>query len=174
MTTRFHESSVGCLSIRTGKRFFHFSLRGGFTLVEIMMVVAAIGILAAIAIPTFTKARLLSRSAAQMNDLRVIEDAFQRYTTDKSVFPSIPGDSSLPPGMGTYLYAKIWTQKSPAGATYTWAKYSFPAKPNAYVIVLAQANPEVMDLVDHNMDDGNPASGSLRFVSPNYLFILDQ
>lgn len=52
-----------------GKRFSIKPLRCGFTLVEIMMVMAAIGILVTLAIPIFTRARLLSRVSAQINDL---------------------------------------------------------------------------------------------------------
>jgi len=157
-----------------GKPFPIKPARRGFSLVEIMMVVAAIGILATLAIPTFTRARLLSRVSAQLNDLRVLEEAFQRYSTEKSAFPPVPGDASLPSGMGAYLYDKIWTHKSPAGAAYYWSKYSFPTRPNVFIIVLENANPDVMNLVDHDMDDGNPSAGSIRFVSPNYVLILDQ
>jgi len=48
------------------------SRRGGFTLVEIMIVVAIIGLLAAIAIPNFVKARSLSQKNACIENLRQI------------------------------------------------------------------------------------------------------
>jgi prepilin-type N-terminal cleavage/methylation domain-containing protein len=48
------------------------SRRGGFTLVEIMIVVAIIGLLAAIAIPNFVKARTLSQKTACIENLRQI------------------------------------------------------------------------------------------------------
>ncbi len=47
--------------------------RGGFTLVEIMIVVAIIALLAAIAVPGFLRARKRSQASRILNDLRMIE-----------------------------------------------------------------------------------------------------
>lgn len=63
--------------------------RQGFTLVEIMIVVAIIGLLAAIAMPSFAKARRNAQVAAQMNDLRILEDAFQLYAMENKGFPTV-------------------------------------------------------------------------------------
>ncbi len=57
----------------------------GFTLVEIMIVVAIIGLLAAIAIPNFAKARSLSRARACMNNLRLIDGAIQQAALEKGL-----------------------------------------------------------------------------------------
>ena len=54
------------------------SRKAGFTLVEIMIVVAIIGLLAAIAIPNFVKARQGSQTAACINNLRQIDSAVQQ------------------------------------------------------------------------------------------------
>ena len=57
-------------------------MKKGFTLVEIMIVVAIIGLLAAIAIPSFMKARTTSQQNACINNLRQIESAKDQYAIE--------------------------------------------------------------------------------------------
>jgi prepilin-type N-terminal cleavage/methylation domain-containing protein len=56
--------------------------RGGFTLVEIMIVVAIIGLLAAIAVPSFLRARLRSQGTTILNDARMVDAAIDQYALE--------------------------------------------------------------------------------------------
>src|ERR1035437_5428029 len=58
--------------------------KAGFTLVEIMIVVAIIGLLAAIAIPNYVKARATSQANACINNLRQIDTAVQQFAVEKN------------------------------------------------------------------------------------------
>jgi prepilin-type N-terminal cleavage/methylation domain-containing protein len=58
--------------------------RGGFTLVEIMIVVAIIALLAAIAVPGFLRARKRSQASKILNDLRMIDAAVDQYAIENS------------------------------------------------------------------------------------------
>jgi prepilin-type N-terminal cleavage/methylation domain-containing protein len=69
--------------------------RGGFTLVEIMIVVAIIALLAAIAVPGFLRARKRSQASKIINDLRLIDSAVDQYaieTTKKTGDPVAVSD----------------------------------------------------------------------------------
>jgi prepilin-type N-terminal cleavage/methylation domain-containing protein len=56
--------------------------RRGFTLVEIMIVVAIIALLAAIAVPGFLRARKRSQASKILNDLRMIDAAVDQYAIE--------------------------------------------------------------------------------------------
>ena len=61
------------------------SRKGGFTLVELMVVVAVIAILAAIAMPQFLSAADRARTAKETADIQIIKNATQLYMIDKNV-----------------------------------------------------------------------------------------
>jgi prepilin-type N-terminal cleavage/methylation domain-containing protein len=56
--------------------------RAGFTLVEIMIVVAIIALLAAIAVPGFLRARKRAQASRILNDLRLIDSAVDQYAIE--------------------------------------------------------------------------------------------
>ncbi|HEX4085600.1 MAG TPA: prepilin-type N-terminal cleavage/methylation domain-containing protein [Chthoniobacteraceae bacterium] len=60
--------------------------RSGFTLVEIMIVVAIIALLAAIAVPNFLRARKRSQATDILQDLRILNDAVSQYTIDNNKY----------------------------------------------------------------------------------------
>jgi prepilin-type N-terminal cleavage/methylation domain-containing protein len=87
----------------------------GFTLVEIMIVVAIIGLLAAIAIPNFVRARNTSQKNACINNLRQIDGAKNQWALEnKKQDTDTPVNSDITP----YLKG-AQVPSCPANGTYT-------------------------------------------------------
>src|SRR5437773_8378313 len=88
----------------------------GFTLVEIMIVVAIIALLAAIAIPNFVKARTASQRSACIANLKQIDGAKATWALEqKKTSSNTPGTVDL---YGSTLYIRD-EPKCPAGGTYS-------------------------------------------------------
>jgi prepilin-type N-terminal cleavage/methylation domain-containing protein len=88
--------------------------RSGFTLVEIMIVVAIIALLAAIAVPSFMSARTKSMQSSCLNNLRLIDGAMQQYALDYSNTVA----TTMAQLVGTNGYIKD-TPVCKAGGAYT-------------------------------------------------------
>lgn len=102
--------------------------KAGFTLVEIMIVVAIIALLAAIAVPSFMKAREQSIASACQNNLRQISGAKDEYAlAHTNQMPTaladlIPDYIKVTPtcrGGGTYTLGNATTEPTCGGATTT-------------------------------------------------------
>ena len=85
--------------------------KSGFTLVEIMIVVAIIGLLAAIGIPSMQKARDNSRAKACVNNLRMIAAGTEQHMMDNNATTATLAESAV--------YIKGGLPECPQAGTYT-------------------------------------------------------
>jgi prepilin-type N-terminal cleavage/methylation domain-containing protein len=108
--------------------------KAGFTLVEIMIVVAIIGLLAAIAIPNFVRARTTSQANACINNLRQFDGAAQQWALENKKqssdnvtsaniksYVKLTSAGALPgcPGGGSYTFGAVSTAPTCSLSTAT-------------------------------------------------------
>jgi prepilin-type N-terminal cleavage/methylation domain-containing protein len=94
--------------------------KAGFTLVEIMIVVAIIGLLAAIAIPNFVKARTTSQQNACINNLRLVDAAKQEWALEqKKQTTSVPVGTDLQPYLGRGITGELPKCPVDSGNSFT-------------------------------------------------------
>ena len=110
--------------------------RAGFTLVEIMIVVAIIALLAAIAVPGFLRARKRSQASKVLNDLRLISSAMDQYaieTNKKSADPINVED-----------WTKYQERHPPGGAGHRHLRYPYGPQTVDSLPQLAQSTYEAL------------------------------
>jgi len=146
--------------------------KSAFTLVELMIVVAVIGLLTAIALPLFAKSREGARNARYVGDLRVARQAFILYSMEQSRYPADTTPGIMPAGMQSYFGEFNWTGDTVIGGKWDWDYRVFGVTAGVSVYqppaLMAQ-----MTAIDKIIDDGNLSTGSFRSRSAGYVSILE-
>ena len=113
--------------------------QGGFTLVEIMIVVAIIGLLASIAVPNFVKARTTAQMNACISNLRQIDGAIQQWALDTK-----QGDTATVTAADILPYLKNSVVCPSGGKTFA----------DSYSITTVQAKPTCLKVpATHKIED---------------------
>ncbi len=146
---------------------------GGFTLVEIMIVVVIIGLLAVIAIPAFATTRKTAIANRVAKDLKTFSDGFEVYAFEHGGFPADAGPGNLPSVMEDYLKESAFERKTPAGGNYDWDQGQFGTIAGVSVYS-PTVELEVMQKIDQILDDGNLTSGIFRSRSAGYIYVIEE
>lgn len=113
----------------------------GFTLIELLIVVAIIGILAAIAVPNFLNARIRATIAKVYAEHRMLEDALSAYKLDNNAYPVDEGTGKIMPSRATLSdYNGIKQIRTGIGVITTPTAYVTSVPKDPFV---PKANPDV-------------------------------
>ncbi len=143
-----------------------------FTLVELMIVIAILGLLVTLAIPSLKRARWNAQNARFAADLRTATGAFEIYVSEHSEYPADTTPSVIPDGMTPYLAKMDWQGETLLGGQWDWDRDVFGVK--AGVSVYQPSAPlEQLELLDQRIDDGDLSAGSFRQRSGGYIRIIE-
>jgi len=134
-----------------------------FTLIELLIVVAIIGILAAIAVPNFMNAQLKAKVARAESDMRSIATALEMYQLDNNGYPMARSN----PITGETGQIKLSNRLIPLTTPISFMS-SIPVDP--FFSDLREAEPDFFDTYDYfdnwsgtEIDGGQPGAGTRGF-----------
>jgi general secretion pathway protein G len=108
----------------------------GFTLIELLIVIAIIGILAAIAIPNLLNAVQRGKQKRTMSDMRALATAIEAYAVDNNVYPTAACTGGLVTSGDTQVDIASWALLSPTyiatpPRTDGWGRFLYYGTANA-------------------------------------------
>lgn len=143
-----------------------------FTLVEIMIVVVIIGLLAAMSIPAFERARSNTYASRIANNMRVFSGAFETHALDNGTWAPDGQGNQLPATVQPYLADTAWYEEPIPGGWYDW-EYDRAGFKAAISLAYERDFPEVFLKVDAMLDDGNFTTGSFVKKNGRYFYVLE-
>lgn len=145
----------------------------GFTLVEIMIVVAIIGILAALGLPAMFEAGNKTRARRFARDIQTAGHAFLQCVMETGDYPADTAPGQMPADMAGYFWNFPWTEDTVVGGHWDWDYEQFGTKAGVSVHMPAWED-DRMQLIDAVMDDGNLSTGQFRKRSGGYMYVLEE
>ena len=154
----------------------------GFTLIELLVVIAIIGILSSIVLASLNTARIKSRDARRVSDLKQLQIALQLYYDANASFPTttlavltptyiatVPQD---PVGQTAYFYDPM--QVSGSGSTQVAGGYHMAATLEDSGSQMLQSDSDITTTDTGTIDTGADATGCVAAVTTRYCYDVSQ
>lgn len=140
------------------------SKRAGFTLVEMMIIVAILTDIMIIAIPSFIRARTVSQNTSFIGGLRTATSAFEMYSAENNRYPADAALGVVPSGMSVYLNGFDWSRFTPIGGRWDWIPSSYGSTAMVGVVYTTATAPDTLRMtdIDTRMDNGVLTTGGFR------------
>lgn len=141
----------------------------GFTLVEMMITIVIIGLIMALALPSFIQLRDRSKASIISNNFRIYRDTFNTYAMENNGWPAQAAAGVTPPEMVGAI--KGFEAPSIIGGQWQWVNDSTY---RAIVLVDPPYPDDIILRVDETIDDGVLDAGLFQKVGSSYYLILEQ
>ncbi len=135
--------------------------KSAFTLVEIMVVVAIIGLMAALAVPAFMKVKIASQNSRLANDLRVFANLIEVYLMETGEYPEDSNSGVLPGGFADYVKPAQWDLEPSIGGVWD-VEYDSYNIVSAVGVHRYTVDDQQIQAFDQRFDDGNLSTGQYR------------
>lgn len=142
------------------EQHFIIKRRGGFTLLEMLIVIALIGILVSIGVASYSQAQKKSRDSRRLSDLKAVQSGYEQYYADNSAaYPYLVGTSTS----GTTTLVNCPSTIESAGHSYLPAGYpTDPKGSGSYVYTFTCTQDAVTKQVTYclcaTLESGTPNS----------------
>ncbi|WP_221028958.1 type II secretion system protein [Actomonas aquatica] len=154
-------------------RILPHSQTRAFTLVEIMIAVVIIGLLAAVALPAFTRVTQKTEHTTLVNDLRTFSSAFEQYSLENGLWPADANAGVIPPGMASYLKSDAWTLTAAGNIQWDW-EVATPMFNAAIVLSNCSYADDRLRQLDAMLDDGDLTTGIFFKDGGTPVYVLER
>ena len=136
----------------------------GFTLIELLIALVVIGLMAAMAIPTFLKVTKNSRIAAFGRDVKTLANASETYILESGLWPPDTSSGVFPNELAGYFSKRFFETETPVGGSWDYEEFDNGITSGIGVVDPALDEAELVR-ADAIIDDGNLATGQFRKIA---------
>ena len=141
----------------------------GFTLIEILITVSIVGLLAAMAIPTFIKVTTKSKITSFSRDVKTLANASETYIMESGIWPPDTTTGIFPNELAGYFSKRSFESSTPIGGNWDYEEYASGITSGVGVVAPSFEEAEITK-IDAIIDDGNLSSGQFQKIATDRYF----
>jgi len=146
----------------------------GFTLLEIMIVTVIVGMLAVLALPAISNAKMNSQNSRLLNDFRAFSGALETFALESGDYPEDSSSGAIPAGLEEYIQTDKWIGGAPIGGVWDVEKEQFDVT-SAIGVHRYTVSEKQLNRFDLRYDDGDRSTGKYRnLASDRFYHVVDE